>query len=643
MATVLSQNDQLGRLTTPLGEDVLVLGSMNAAEALSELFDFRVQAVSLHPDVDFNSVLGQACAVSLKVGEGEDDYRYFHGVATEATWAGSEEDIYYYDIVLKPWLWLLTRTSDCRIFPRMTPIDIIKQVFSDRGFADFRDETHGSPPTPEYCVQYRETDFNFVCRLMETYGIYYFFEHDYKKKKHTLVLADSKSSHRALDKPATLPFNRFEHGGRADVQFVDRWSRGRSVQSGKYVLEDYGYKRPPANLLADSQRPGGYEHGSMEVFDYPYGYVDSEGKSFVDQHVGESFAKYRLEALQSLDDRRASQGFAPSLVPGALIRHEKNPVESENKEYLITRCSHFFGTEHYRSVAAGAGSRNRYYVGSYEMTPSDRQFRAPFVTRKPEIAGVQSALVITGQSGEEIDLDDEGRILVQFYWDRKKKPSRRVRVAQPWAGKERGALFNPRVGDEVMIAYEEGDPDRPIVVGSVYNGTNPESLKLPVRREVTGVLGKSSKTGGSTTRNANAWWFDDATDREQFYVRARKDMYMRVYNNENIRVGANVTETVGNNETINVGYPVGNNPPGAGEFTLNVLNKVTINVGPKGNPLTQLIMDTQSITLNVGPSGNLSQVVMDIKSIATQSTQIKETGKATISNDAPMVKINCGG
>ena len=222
----------------------------------------------------------------------------------------------------------------------------------------------------------------------------------------------------------------------------------------------------------------------MEMFDYHYGYVDTEGKDLVDKDVGDKLTKYKLEAAQSLDKRRSSTGAAPSLFPGGLITLERHPESGENAEYLITHCTHDFQAESYRSGAGGGFG----YVGNYEMTPSDRQFRAPLVTRKPEIVGYQSALVIKDKGGPEIDVDKFGRILVQFYWDRKKKPSRRVRVAQIWAGSNRGALFTPRVGDEVLIAYEEGDPDRPIVIGSVYNGTNTVPMTLPDKKVKSGIL-----------------------------------------------------------------------------------------------------------------------------------------------------------
>jgi len=626
MPEALAQTQQQAKLTTPLGENALALASFSSIEGLSELFEIRVEAVGAQPNLDFASTLGLGSTVTFTTQDGQE--RYFHGVMTEARWAGTHEDLFVYQMVLRPWLWLLTRTSDCKIFSQMTPLDIVKQVFSDRGFSDFRDATTGSPPTLEYCVQYRETDFNFVSRLLEEYGVYYFFEHS--DGKHTLVLADAKSSHQPAPGLASLVFNPLDDAIRREQQYVDTWSLGRRFQTGQFTLEDYGYKKPSANLLAQAQNPGGYAHDSLEMFDYTYSYVDTEGNDLVDQEVGENLARYRLEAAQSLDTRRASTGGAASLFPGALITLERHPDDSENRQYLVTHCTHNFDAQAYRSRAGGALG----CVGNYEMTPSDRQFRAPLVARKPEIVGFQSALVI---QESEIDVDQFGRILVQFYWDRKKKPSRRVRVAQIWAGANRGTLFVPRVGDEVLVAYEEGDPDRPIVIGSVYNGTNKVPMTLPGKKTKSGLLTLSS-TGGS---GYHMLLFDDTAGSEVVKLRSQKDLMFKALNNEQRDIVSSQTENIGQDETINVGFPV---PPGAtpgsGNFTLNALNKVTINVGPQGSPLTQLIMDTQSITLNIGPGGSLSQIVMNPTSITMQSTQVTVTGNATVSTTAPMVEIN---
>jgi len=598
----LSQDQRQGKLTTPLGENALALMQFSAIEGLSELFEIRIEAVSTEGGLDFASALGKGSTITLNTQDSKK--RYFHGVTTEARWAGTQEDLYIYELVLRPWLWLLTRTSDCKIFAQKSPIDIIKQVFSDRGFSDFRDATSGSPPTLEYCVQYRETDFNFVCRLMEEYGVYYFFEHS--DGKHTLVLADAKSSHQQVPDLSSLPYNPVADAGRREQQYLETWSLGRRAQSGVFVLEDYGYKKPSANLLAQSQNPGGYAHDSMEMFDYTYSYVDTEGKDLVDQGVGEKLAKYKLEAVQSLDKRRSSMGAAASLFPGGLITLERHPEGGENREYLITHCTHDFAAETYRS---GGGSELG-YVGNYEMTPSDRQFRAPLVTRKPEIVGYQSALVVKDKGGgPEIDVDKFGRILVQFYWDRKKKPSRRVRVAQIWAGSSRGALFVPRVDDEVLIAYEEGDPDRPIVVGSVYNGTNAVPMTLPDKKTKSGILTRSS-TGGS---GYNMLLFDDTAGAENVKLRTQKDLKFKALNNQEINIGVDRKDKVGNN----IDQTVGTN------HTINVGTKYALTAGSQ-------------IVLTVGAS----TITMDPSTITLKAPTINVTGDALVSISAPLVKIN---
>ena len=604
MPDPISQSTQQGKLTTPLGDEVLALVRFSAVEGLSELFEIRVEAVSTQAGLDFASALGVGSTIELKTQDGK--IRYFHGVMTEARWAGGQQDLSNYQMVLRPWLWLLTRTSDCKIFSHMAPIDIIKQVFSDRGFSDFRDDTTAAPPTLEYCVQYRETDFNFACRLMEQYGVYYFFEHE--DGKHTLVLADAQSCHKPVPGLASVPYDPISNAGRREMQHLETWSLGRRVQSGAFVLEDYGYKSPNANLLSQAQGPGGYSHDTMEMFDYPYSYVDTEDNNLVDQSVGEDFAKHRLEAAQSLDQRRSSMGVAASLFPGALVSLKSHPEGGENQEYLITHCTHDYAEGDYRSGGGGAPG----YSGHYEFTPSKQQFRAPFVTRKPEIAGVQSALVVQSSGGgPEIDVDEYGRILVQFFWDRKKTLSRRVRVAQIWAGASRGGLFTPRVGDEVLVQYLEGDPDRPIVVGSVYNGQNTVPMTLPDKKVKSGILTRSS-TGGS---GYNMLLFDDTAGSEVVKLRAQKDLRFKALNDEQRDIGVDQTENIGGDETINVGAQIQGVPPSSagGHWTLNAVQKATINIGPPQipMPLTQLVMDQQSITLNVGPDGLMSQIVMD--------------------------------
>ncbi len=612
MGDNLSQDERVGKLTTPLGDDKLVLSRFDGGEALSEPFEFRIEALATEANIDFNAALGKSVTVDLKTADGKD--RFFNGLLAEARWAGQRDTLYAYQLVIRPWLWLLSLTSDCRIFSQKSPRDIVKQVFTDRGFSDFRDELKSSYPTLEYCVQYRETDFTFVSRLMEQYGMYYFFE--YADGKHTLVLADMKASHKPVADLSSVPYLPVEKGGRREAQHLEDWSRGRTVESGSFKLNDYDYNKPGANLLADSDKPGGYAHDSMEMYDYPGEYAD--------RGVGATLAQFEAEAAQSLDDRRTGTGSALSLFAGGLVTLTDHTVGAENQEYLVVACSHFFHAQHYRS--AGGTVEGSSYLGNFEFTPSSRQFRAELDAERPYISGVQSALVV-GKQGEEIDVDEQGRICVQFYWDRKKKASRRVRVAQIWAGSHRGALFLPRIGDEVLIQYEEGDPDRPVVVGSVYNGTNEVPTDLPTKKTRSGILTKSSKNSSGY----NMLLFDDTVGDEHVKLRSQKALMFKSLGDETRDIGGSQTENVGGNETINVGGPTG-----GGNFTLNAFQSITLNVGPGGS-LAQIVMDSSGITLT--SMAGLSSVMIQPSGVTIAGPLISLNADAAVTIAAPAVNV----
>ena len=344
----LSQSNRTASLTTPAGEDTLALTRFDGVEALSEIFQFRVEAVSDQQNFDFNQILGLNCAVTFNTAD--QLQRYFNGVLVEARWLGLRNNLYVYQLILKPWLWLLSRTSDCRIFSSMKPPDIIKKVFQDRGFSDYRDALTGSYPTLEYTVQYRETDMNFVCRLMEEYGIYYFFEHT--QDKHTLVLADGKSSHKTIDGLSSVKYTAGTRTVRRDAQTFDDWTAGRGLQTGSYVLNDYDYEKPGANLLVEEDEPGGYAHNSLQLFDYPRDY-DNQGD-------GKTLAKAWLDAEQTRDKRYTGLGYAPSVFPGGLFTLQDHPTTAENQEYLAVRGSHSYGVQDYGSMG-GAGDMGQHY------------------------------------------------------------------------------------------------------------------------------------------------------------------------------------------------------------------------------------------------------------------------------------------
>jgi type VI secretion system secreted protein VgrG len=527
MAQTLTQDTRLGQLFTPLGKDVLVLVRFDGTEGLSELFEYRIEALSEEADINFDKAIGQQCTLKFK---GYGAVREFSGIMVEAQWLGVKNDYYSYRIVLRPWLWLLCHTTDCRIFQDKKAPEIIKEVFHDRGFTDFESKLtdEGSYPKLEYCVQYRETDLNFVTRLMEKEGIYFFFKHS--GDKHTLVLADSKSSHEMVPGFAKIPYIATMGEYVRKEQRIYEWISERRFRTGKVELNDYNYEKPNTQLLSDAKASESYQHSDMEVYDYP-------GK-YSEKSIGERYAKIQLESEQAMDHRRHGNGDAISLFPGGKTQLERHAKDSQNVEYLIVRATHSFVSEYYRSGGGGQGPSDEVYFGNYEFLPSDRQFRAPIVTPKPLIHGIQTAKVVTKDEGgsEEIDVEKLTEIYVWFYWDRKKhkeKRSCKIRVAQCWSGKKWGGQFIPRVGQEAVIEFLDGDPDRPLVVGTVYNDDNKPPYDLPDKKTIAGIKSDSSKGGNGY----NEWSFEDKKGYEKITVHAEKDHDVTVKHAETWTIG----------------------------------------------------------------------------------------------------------
>jgi type VI secretion system secreted protein VgrG len=528
MTKVLSQKNRTGVLTTPLGTDTLVLTRFDAQEALSELFEYRIEALSEDPDLDFNKAIGLPCTVTIESYKGEK--RNFNGILTEAQWIGVRDRYYGYRLVLRPWLYLLSHTSDCRIFEKKKVPDIIMKVFQDRGFTDVQSlKDASSYPELDYCVQYRETDLNFVLRLMEKEGIYYYFKHE--QAKHTLVLADSTSSHDDVPNHGTIPYLPPSGKFVPRTQRIEHWMTARRFRTGKFEFNDYNYEKPTANMIGGAQARQSYAHSDMEIYEYPGNYKEPSD--------AERYARIALQAEQAQDNRRQGGGDAPSLFPGGLTKLEKHPSDSQNSRYLIVRAVHSFAEQAYISGTGGGAS----YSGQYEFLPYDSPFRAPIVTPKPRIYGVQTAVVVdkqahgrVDQSSEEIEVEQLSEIYVSFYWDRRKhdeKRSCKLRCAQKWAGKNWGGQFIPRIGMEVIVEFLDGDPDRPIVVGCLYNQDNQPPYDLPGQKNVSGMKSDSTKGHGGY----NELNFDDSKKSEKVTFHAEKDHAKIVKHAETTEIG----------------------------------------------------------------------------------------------------------
>ena len=528
-------------INTPLGPDELMIATMDGTEQLGRLFQFDLELYSKNPEINIDDILARDVTVKLVLANNET--RYFNGVVSRFSQSGVETEGTYhsYQATLRPWLWFLTRAADCRIFQEQSVPDIIKQVFRDSGFSDFEVKLDATYRTWEYCVQYRETDFNFVSRLMEQEGIYYYFQH--KDGKHTLTLCDSYSAHSVISGKADLPYYP-GGGGQGQMEHIFDWQISREVQPGAYALNDYDFKRPKASLRVSRPIKRKHAEADHEIYDYPGEYVESSD--------GEQYALARIEEQHVQFEQVSAGSNARAIATGQLFTLTNYPREDQNREYLVTASSYSLssGTD-----IPGAGAEDGpIYTCSFSAIESRTPFRSARLTPKPVVQGLQSAIVV-GPSGEEVYPDEFGRVKVQFYWDRYGKGDENsscwVRVAQLWAGKGWGAQYMPRIGQEVLVSFHEGDPDRPIVSGRVYNADNMPPYKLPDSKTQSGIKSRSTKEG--TDENFNELRFEDKKGEEQLIIHAEKDQEISVENDEAHSVGHDRTKDVGNDETTSIG------------------------------------------------------------------------------------------
>jgi type VI secretion system secreted protein VgrG len=522
----LIQEARLLELTTPLGPDVLVINGLSGSEALSGLFRFRLDLLApIKNSITAKQLLKQPVSVSIL--SGGDKVRYFHGIVSRLSAGDREERFQHFHAEVVPWLWLLSQRSDCRIFQNQSVPEILKAVFDGAGFQDYKDNTTGDHIPLDYCTQYRETDFNFVSRLMEQDGIFYYYEH--AKAKHTLVFADDNSAFDDVPGPSEVLYE--AEGGmgeREDV--VTHWAGEEEIRPGKYVLRDHNFQLPSKDLevsLGD---------GDLEMYDYPGEYAQRfnapDARLGDVQTEGEKLDRIRLEEEELPGSVFEGSSSCRQFVSGYKFKLKKH-FQSDG-EYVLTSLSYSVG----QNPDYISGRASSPYQNSFVGVKADAKIRPRRLTPKPIISGPQTA-VVTVKSGEESFLDKYGRVHAQFFWDRlgqnDEDSSCWIRVSQPWAGASWGAHFWPRIGHEVVVQFLEGDPDRPLVTGSVYNADNMPPYELPANYTRSGVLTRSSKNGA--TKNFNEIRLEDKTGDEQFFMNAEKDMDQRVENDSREYIG----------------------------------------------------------------------------------------------------------
>ena len=526
-------------IDTPLGPDVLLFHRMRATEELSRPGEYHLDLLSLEKNIALDEILGQC--VTVKLALPDESTRYFSGYVTRFAQGGTHGRFIRYSAVVRSWLWFLTRTADCRIFQDMTVPDIVKQVFADHPTADFKFELTGTYRKWNYCVQYRETDFNFISRLLEEEGIYYYIKHT--GGHGTVVLTDSSTKHSLFDGYETLSFIAPGQQVRPELEHISTWDVSRAIQASVYVHDDYDFERPSVNLRTRKAVSRSFPSGDYEMFDYPGHYLQKPD--------GEQYAAVRLEELCAQFETAHAVTNARGVAVGSLFTLEAHPRDDQNREHLVVAASYEMDCSEYE---AGPGSTGAQYRCHFVAMASRQQFRPRRTTPKPFVQGPQTAVVV-GPAGEEIFTDEFGRVKVQFHWDRYGKENEHsscwTRVSHPWAGKGWGAIHIPRIGQEVVVDFLEGDPDQPIVTGRVYNAEQMPPYDLPAHKTRSGVKSRSSLDG--SPENFNEIRFEDEKGKEQLFIHAEKNQDIEVEADETHSVGGNRAKTVGNNETVKIG------------------------------------------------------------------------------------------
>lgn len=535
---LFNQASRLAKITSPLGPDVLLLNEMGGDEELGRLFSYELQLNSLDANIDLNQLLGKPMSVSLQLADG--GARYFHGLVARCSQNIDQGQFASYQVTLRPWLWLLSRTSDCRIFQNLSIPQIIKQVFRDLGFSDFEDALSRPYREWEYCVQYRESSFDFVSRLMEQEGIYYFFRHE--QDRHVLVLADAYGAHATVPGYTSVPYYPKNEQQR-ERDHMHNWHLVQQVQPGSLELNDYDFQRPSASIDVRSAMPRPHTAGDYPLYDYPGTYVKSED--------GEHYARTRIEALQTLHEQVEFSGNARGLGSGHLFSLTGFSRRDQNREYLILGARYYITQERLES---GGGAASAQFDSSLTCIDAQQSFRPLANTHRPIVKGPQTALVV-GPKGEEIWTDQYGRVKVHFHWDRHDQSNENsscwIRVSQSWAGKNWGSMQIPRIGQEVIVSFLEGDPDRPIITGRVYNAEQTVPYDLPENATQSGMKSRSSK--GGSPANFNEIRMEDKKGLEQLYIHAERNQDIVVEVDESHSVGHDRNKSIGHNETVTIG------------------------------------------------------------------------------------------
>lgn len=599
-------------IDSKLGKNELLLESFTGSEGISQLFCFQLELLSENKRIKFEDILGKEVSFGVAGPDSNDSPRCIHGIVTAFAQLPDTNRFSRYRAVVSPKLWILTQKQNCRIFQNLAVPDILKKLFDGM---DVAWELQGSYQPREYCVQYRETDFNLMSRLMEEEGIFYFFR--YTKDSHKLVISDSKSSHHDMPGEASLIYDEVA-GGERDETRIYGWVKTQELGPGKCSLQDYFFENPKTNLLASqdilpSAMVGKVSHklklggnDDFEIYNYPGRYEN--------KNQGKDLAKHVMEQMEMSQFVILGESNIYQLTPGYRFTLTKHP--NAEGSYVLTSMTHSASEGGFLSVEQAG--RN-HYANSFRSIPFSLLYRPPRTASKPHVWGCQTAEVV-GPAGEEIYTDKYGRVKVKFHWDRDgqrdQSSSCWIRVATQWAGQNWGTIHLPRIGQEVVIDFLEGDPDRPIVVGSVYNAANMPPYSLPSNKTQSGIKSDSSPGGGGY----NQIRFEDKHGSEEILIHAQKDMNTTVENDETIEVKKNRTASIDMDDKTTVGKNM--NVTVTKNATISVMGSESRTIG-----MSRSAKITASDTLTAGGSVSITASSLTITA-------------GTITLSAPMVQVS---
>ncbi|MEW4489231.1 type VI secretion system tip protein TssI/VgrG [Thalassoglobus sp. JC818] len=645
----LKQDDRPLQMTSPFGSDA-VAESFSGEEMVNGLFHFDIEVLSRKDDLDPAAVLLKP--IDIKVRTADDDWRFFNGIVKSFRYSGGDDRVHYYHMEIVPWFWQLTKSMNCKVHESAggkSVKEIVSGVFDESGFTDYEWNLRGTPPNRDYCLQYRETDFEFVSRLLAEEGIFYFFTHE--EGKHTLHLVDSAAD--CSDCPESEVRLNFLLSTTDSLDHLASWQHIREVTTSEFKLTDYDFEDPQAteNFLTEEQTvvetmssAGStvYDHSSSSAAVKPNSALL---KTRVQNRIEAEEADH--ETLFSSSDRRTFYAGGKFTVTEHFAKAEAGT------NWLLLNVQH---RAHSGGYLAGAGAISGVYSNTFRAIPSDKNPRPRYARTKPMIHGIQSAVVV-GPSGDEIHTDEYGRVRIQFHWDleggKDESSSCWVRTVTPWAGTNWGMIAIPRIGQEVVVNFLNGDIDSPVVMGMLYNKDNMPPYALDDNKTQSGI--KTHSTVGGGDDNFNELRFEDKINEEEVYLHAERDFNCVIENNETREVGYEKSEEgnqevkIYNNQELTVG--VGNSNGGSQTIKIGKDRTVTLNTGDdsltisQGNQKTKVSLGKieteamQSIELKVGSNS----IKIDQTGITLKGVMVKIKGDAMVEASAPMTNVKADG